>query len=129
MHREKLSLFYCFISLKKTKSVSMYKQLNAKRDLKQINYLSDINWQKMAERGADVSARDIMFAHMKTYKITKFKYHSVPQHTTIYLYIFLYISTHHSAFSPLHSAPSTGKSFSTYISTLITSIIIIQFSC
>ena len=60
---ENFSLFYCFISLKKTKSVSIYKQLNAKRDLKQINYFSDINWQKMAERGADVSARDIMFAH------------------------------------------------------------------
>ena len=59
---EKLSLFYCFISLKKTKSVNSYKQLNAKRDIKQINYFSDINWQKMAERGADVSARDIMFA-------------------------------------------------------------------
>ena len=59
-------LFYCFISLKKSKSVSIYKQLNAKRDLKQINYFSDINWQKMAERGADVSARDIMFAQRKS---------------------------------------------------------------
>ena len=59
---EKLSLFYCFISLKKTKSMSIYKQINAKRDIKQINYFSDINWQKMAKRGADVSARDIMFA-------------------------------------------------------------------
>ena len=42
--------------------MGIYKQLNAKRDLKQINYFSDINWQQMAERGADVSARDIMFA-------------------------------------------------------------------
>ena len=25
---------------------------------------SDINWQKMPERGADVSARDIMFAQL-----------------------------------------------------------------
>ena len=32
-----------------------------------------------------------------------------PPHTTIYLYITLYISTHHSALSPPHSALSTGK--------------------
>jgi hypothetical protein len=34
-------------------------------DMKQINYFSDINWLKMAERGADVSAREIMFAHLQ----------------------------------------------------------------
>ena len=42
--------------------VSIYKQLNANMDFKQISYFTDINWQKMAKRGADVSARDIMFA-------------------------------------------------------------------
>ena len=42
--------------------MNSYKQINAKRDIKQINYFSDINWQKLAERGKDVSARDIMFA-------------------------------------------------------------------
>ena len=45
-------------------SVSIYKQLNAKMDFKQITYFTDINWQKMAKRGADVSARDIMFAQL-----------------------------------------------------------------
>ena len=40
-------------------SVSIYKQLDAKRDIKQINYFADINWQKMAKRGADVFARDV----------------------------------------------------------------------
>ena len=44
-------------------SLSIYKQLDAKRDIKQINYLTDIHWQKMAKMGADLSARDIMFAH------------------------------------------------------------------
>ena len=43
-------------------SVSIYKQLNAKMDFKQITYFTYINWQKMAKRGADVSERDIMFA-------------------------------------------------------------------
>ena len=52
---EKRALFYCFISLTKTMSVSIYKQLNAKMDFKQITYFTDINWQKMAKRGADVS--------------------------------------------------------------------------
>ena len=42
--------------------MSIYKQLDAKMNIKQINYFTDINWQKMAKRGADVSARDIMFA-------------------------------------------------------------------
>ena len=59
---EKRALFYCFISLTKTMSVSIYKQLNAKMDFKQITYFTDINWQKMAKRDAEVSARDIMFA-------------------------------------------------------------------
>ena len=59
---EKWSVFYFFISLTKTMSVSIYKQLNAKRDIKQITNFTDINWQKMAKRGADVSAIDIMFA-------------------------------------------------------------------
>ena len=43
-------------------SVSIYKQLNANMEFKQISYFTDINWQKMAKRGANVSARDIMFA-------------------------------------------------------------------
>ena len=54
-------LFY-FID-KNLKTEYIYKQLDAKRDIKQINYFTDINWQKNAKRGADVSARDIMFAH------------------------------------------------------------------
>ena len=45
-------------------SVSIYKQLDAKRDIKQINYFADINWRKMAKRVAVVSARDILFALM-----------------------------------------------------------------
>ena len=59
---EKRALFYCFISLTKTMSVSIYKQLNAKMGFKQITYFTDNNCKKMAKRGADVSARDIMFA-------------------------------------------------------------------
>ena len=59
---EKRALFYCFISLTKTMSVSIYKQLNSKMDFKQITYFSDINWQKLATRGVYVLARDIMFA-------------------------------------------------------------------
>ena len=52
--------------------------------------------------------------YLKTYK----KPHNLNitaylQHTTIYLYTPLYISTHHSALSPPHSALGTGKSFST----------------
>ena len=44
-------------------SVGIYKQLNAKMDFKQITYFTDINLQKkMAKRGTDVSARDIMFS-------------------------------------------------------------------
>ena len=43
---EKRALFYCFISLTKTMSVSLYKQLNAKVDFKQITYFTDIIWQK-----------------------------------------------------------------------------------
>ena len=45
-------------------SVSIYKQLNAKMEIKHITYFTDINWQKMDTRGADVSARDIMFASL-----------------------------------------------------------------
>jgi hypothetical protein len=44
-------------------SVSTYKQLNAKMDIKHITYFTDINGQKMAKNGVDVSARDIRFAH------------------------------------------------------------------
>ena len=61
---KKRALFYCFISLTKTMSGSLYTRLNAKMDFQQITYFTDINWQKMAKRGADVSARDIMFAHL-----------------------------------------------------------------
>ena len=43
-------------------SVSLYRQLDAKRDVEQINYFADKNWHKMAKRGADVSAKGIMFA-------------------------------------------------------------------
>ena len=56
-----------FYFIEKTTSVSIYKQLDAKRDIKQINYFADINWRKMAKRVADVSARDIMFAKMIKY--------------------------------------------------------------
>ena len=59
---EKRALFYCFISLTKTMSVSIPKQLNAKMDFKPITYFTDINWQKTAKRGAHVSARYIMCA-------------------------------------------------------------------
>ena len=50
--------------------MSIYKQLNAMRDLKQINYFSDINWQQLAERGADVCARVIMFAQLYWQSVT-----------------------------------------------------------
>ena len=56
---------------------------------------------------------------LKTYtKSLNLKITAYPKHTTIYLYITLYISTHYSALSPPHSALSTGKLFSSYISTL-----------
>ena len=56
------------IEEKKTMSVSIYKQLNAKMDIKHITYFTDINWQKMAKRDAGAFVRYIMFAMMLHHK-------------------------------------------------------------
>ena len=45
--------------------MNIYKQLNAQMDFKQIANFTDIGWQKMAKRGADVSARDLIFHVMR----------------------------------------------------------------
>ena len=44
--------------------MDIYMQVDATRDIKPMNYLININWQNMAKRGAGVSARDILFAHL-----------------------------------------------------------------
>ena len=82
---EKRLLFYCFISLTKTMSVSIYNQLNAKMDFKQISYFTDIIWQKMAKRGADVSVRDEMFAlYLLKFTPMQCKFHNFERDVTTF---------------------------------------------
>ena len=47
----------------------MYKRLDAKRGINNIVNLTDSNWLKNCKSGADVSARDIMFAHLYCIRI------------------------------------------------------------
>ena len=58
----KIPLFH-FID-KKTNKLNIYKQLDAKRDIKHKTYLNDIKCHEMAKRGTNLSARDVMFAHL-----------------------------------------------------------------
>ena len=48
----------------------MYKQLVAERGIQNINYLTDTNWLKNGKSVEDVSARNIMFAHILNPKCT-----------------------------------------------------------
>ena len=42
--------------------MSIYKHLDAKRDIKEINYFTIINLQQIAKRGKDVTEKDIIIA-------------------------------------------------------------------
>ena len=91
---------YAHQAAKQTKGISQHLKIILSYLISYATILKDTNIQKIPT---------FIKIYENIQKSNNLNITAYPQHTTIYLYITLYISTHHSALSPPQSAISTGK--------------------